>query len=60
MVKEVDMQHALFWPALVILAGATASVTTVQNLTIRSVLYWFVLSPLIVGLVTVYFIAGAR
>lgn len=54
------MQHALFWPALVILAGATASVTTVQNLTIRSVLYWFVLSPLIVGLVTVYFIAGAR
>jgi hypothetical protein len=54
------MQHFLLWPMLVILAGAAASIPAVQNSTIRNTLYWFVLSPIAFGLVSVIWLAGIR
>ena len=54
------MQPLLFWPSLAILAGAAVSVPAIQNLTMRNVLYWLVLSPLALGLVSVYCLTGIR
>jgi hypothetical protein len=54
------MQQLLFWPTLTILAGAAVSVPAIQNSTIRNVLYWLVLSPIALGLVSVYCLTGIR
>lgn len=54
------MQQIFLWPTLVILAGATASVPAIQNSTVRNVLYWLVLSPIALGLVSVYCLTGIR
>jgi hypothetical protein len=54
------MQQYILWPTLAILAGASATIPAVQNATTRNVLYWLVLSPLAVGLVTVFCFTGIR
>jgi len=55
-----EVQQLLFWPTLTILAGTAVSVPVIQNSTIRNVLYWGVLSPIALGLVTVYCLTGIR
>jgi len=54
------MQQLYLWPTLAILAGAAVSVPAIQNSTIRNVLYWLVLSPIALGLVSVYALTGIR
>lgn len=43
------MQSILFWPALVLVAGAVTAVPAVQNGGNRSLLYWLVLPSIVVG-----------
>jgi hypothetical protein len=54
------MQQFLLWPALAILAGASSTIPAVQNSTTRNLLYWLVLSPIAVGLVSAMWLAGVR
>lgn len=54
------MQQILLWPTLVILAGASATIPVVQNSTTRNLLYWLVLSPIAVGLVSAFCLKGIR
>jgi hypothetical protein len=54
------MQQILLWPTLAILAGASATIPAVQNPTTRNLLYWTVLSPLTVGMVSAFWLAGIR
>jgi hypothetical protein len=54
------MQHILLWPTLTILAGASATIPVVQNSTTRNLLYWLVLSPIAVGLVSAFWLTGNR
>ena len=54
------MNQILLWPALVVLAGAAASIPVVQNSTNRAVLYWLVLSPLALGLAGALCLLGIR
>jgi len=54
------MQQLFLWPTLAILAGAAVSVPAIQNSTIRNVLYWLVLSPIALGLVSVCCLTGIR
>ncbi|HEY3704281.1 MAG TPA: hypothetical protein VGL22_04420 [Terracidiphilus sp.] len=54
------MQQAIFWPTLVVLAGASATIPVVQNPTTRHLLYWVVLSPLALGVVSAFWLAGIR
>ena len=54
------MQHFLLWPTLTILAGASATIPVVQNSNTRSFLYWLVLSPIALGLLSVICLAGIR
>lgn len=54
------MQQLFFWPTLAILAGAVASVPAIQNSTVRNVLYWLVLSPIALGLFSVYCLTRVR
>jgi hypothetical protein len=54
------MQQVLLWPTLAVLAGASATIPMVQNSTSRHLLYWVVLSPLAVGLVSVFWLTGVR
>jgi hypothetical protein len=54
------MQQYILWPTLAILAGASATIPAVQNATMRTVLYWVVLSPLALGLVSVFYLTSIR
>lgn len=54
------MQHLLLWPTMLVLAGGAVTVPVIQNSTVRNVLYWLVLSPLALGLVSVYCLTGIR
>jgi len=54
------MQQMLLWPTLAILAGATATIPAVHNSTTRTLLYWLVLSPLALGLVSAFYLTGIR
>jgi hypothetical protein len=54
------MQHFLLWPTLTILAGASATIPIVQNSNTRNFLYWLVLSPIAVGLLSAFWLAGIR
>ncbi len=48
------MHPIVFWPALVLVAGTATSVPAVQDGGNRSLLYWFVIPSLFVG-VAVFF-----
>ena len=52
--ERFGMQHFLLWPTLTILAGASATIPVVQNSNTRNLLYWLVLSPMAVGLLSVF------
>jgi len=54
------MQQMLLWPTLVILAGASATIPAVHNSTMRTVLYWLILSPLALGLASAFYLTGTR
>lgn len=54
------MQQVFIWPTLAILAGASATIPAVQNVTTRNLLYWLVLSPLVVGLVSAVWLTGIQ
>ncbi len=54
------MQHFLLWPTLTFLAGASVTIPIVQNSNTRNLLYWLVLSPIAVGLVSAVCLAGIR
>jgi len=54
------MPQILLWPTLAVLAGVCAIIPAVQNTTTRSILYWLVLSPLVLGLVSVVCLSGVR
>jgi hypothetical protein len=54
------MQQVFLWPTLAILAGASATIPAIQNSTTRNVLYWLVLSPVAVGLVSAVWLSGIR
>jgi hypothetical protein len=54
------MQHFLLWPTLTFLAGASVTIPAVQNSNTRNLLYWLVLSPIAVGLLSVVCFAGIR
>ena len=54
------MQQILLWPTLAILAGASATIPIIQNSNTRTLLYWLVLSPLVVGLVTAFWMTEIR
>ncbi|HWG21484.1 MAG TPA: hypothetical protein VG225_13220 [Terracidiphilus sp.] len=54
------MQNMILWPTLAILAGATATIPAIQSSTMRNVLYWLVLSPIALGLVSVFCLTGIR
>jgi hypothetical protein len=58
--KEFGMQQIVLWPTLAILAGASATIPIVQNSTTRNLLYWIVLSPLAVGLISAFWLTGIR
>jgi hypothetical protein len=60
LLKESGMQQILLWPTLAILAGASATIPIVQNSTTRNLLYWVVLSPLAVGLLSAFWLTGIR
>ena len=51
--ERLVMQQFLLWPTLTILAGASATIPVVQNSYTRNLLYWLVLSPIAVGLLSV-------
>lgn len=53
------MQSTLFWPALVIVAGAVTAVPAVQNGSNRSLLYWLVLPSILVGVAVFFTRLGA-
>jgi hypothetical protein len=57
---EFRMQHFLLWPTLTFLAGASVTIPAVQNSNTRNLLYWLVLSPIAVGLVSAVCLAGIR
>lgn len=48
------MHATLFWPALTLIAGGAVSIPLVENAANRSVLYWIVLPPIAVGLLTIF------
>jgi hypothetical protein len=54
------MQQFLLWPTLTILAGASATIPVVQNANTRNLLYWLVLTPIALGLLSVVCLAGIR
>jgi len=54
------MQQFLLWPTLTILAGASATIPVVQNSNTRNILYWLVLSPLALGLLSAVCLEGIR
>jgi hypothetical protein len=54
------MQHFLLWPTLTILAGAYATIPVVRNSNTRSILYWVVLSPLALGLLSMACLTGVK
>ncbi len=48
------MHSILVWPALAIVAGATASIPAVQDGGNRAILYWLVLPSLLVGVAAIF------
>jgi hypothetical protein len=53
------MQPILFWPALVLVAGAVTAIPVVQNGSNRSFLYWVVLPSIVVGVAAFFTRLGA-
>jgi hypothetical protein len=58
--ESFHMQQFLLWPTLTILAGASATIPVVQNSNTRNILYWLVLSPLALGLLSAVCLEGIR
>ncbi len=52
------MNQVLLWPALVVLAGAAASIPVVEKSSTRALLYWLVLSPIALGLAGAFCLLG--
>ena len=54
------MVQEIFWLFLIFLAAAIGTVPAIQNTTVRNMLYWLVLSPIALGLVSVFCLTGIR